>query len=452
MLFSGCVTTKALFLPVFVSVILTPLEALASAAGVPAAESLAPRKNNNRPGSKRITTTQATEVRHGQPSQSPYGADVVSLAVVGNTIIRQSPYAKAPQIGELGKGTRVSWRSIAVNNDCATHWVEIKPRGWICAEVLPSKKSRTRALLPPVEKGKVVPGNYGRVARRTRIYPDEQSARNRVRGRWKYGSMMVRQASSKEINGELFWQTQAGEWIAASNIIPLEPSEFQGVWFNEMEHPDKAIGFSLAKRKGHTTLVMVRDQPSAKGVVVSALAPRTPISVLKRVPGFVMIGENQWVARQDLRIMRSSKVPRGVAPNERWIDIDIRGQIAVAYQGDTPVFATLVSTGTWEHPTPRGTYRILRKMPKKTMRSLADAENVYNVADVPWAMFFRHGGYALHTAYWHGKFGYRKSHGCINMAPKDAKAMYKFLGPKAQPGWAVTYGDDSHLGAVVRIR
>ena len=35
----------------------------------------------------------------------------------------------------------------------------------------------------------------------------------------------------------------------------------------------------------------------------------------------------------------------------------------------------------------------------------------YSIEDVPWTMYFL-GGYALHAAFWHDKFGTRRSHGC----------------------------------------
>jgi lipoprotein-anchoring transpeptidase ErfK/SrfK len=31
---------------------------------------------------------------------------------------------------------------------------------------------------------------------------------------------------------------------------------------------------------------------------------------------------------------------------------------------------------------------------------------------------------ALHGAYWHDRFGYKHSHGCVNMPPLDAEWVY----------------------------
>ena len=44
-------------------------------------------------------------------------------------------------------------------------------------------------------------------------------------------------------------------------------------------------------------------------------------------------------------------------------------------------------------------------------------------------------GYALHAAYWHDQFGTPRSHGCINLAPKDAARLFAFTKPEVPEGW-----------------
>ncbi|HSM55100.1 MAG TPA: L,D-transpeptidase, partial [Candidatus Sulfomarinibacteraceae bacterium] len=43
--------------------------------------------------------------------------------------------------------------------------------------------------------------------------------------------------------------------------------------------------------------------------------------------------------------------------------------------------------------------------------------------DVPHTMFFD-GDIALHGAYWHNDFGAPRSHGCVNMTPRDAEWVW----------------------------
>ncbi|MDB5214457.1 MAG: hypothetical protein JWO86_2384, partial [Myxococcaceae bacterium] len=58
----------------------------------------------------------------------------------------------------------------------------------------------------------------------------------------------------------------------------------------------------------------------------------------------------------------------------------------------------------------------------------------YSIEDVPWIMYFN-GSYALHGAFWHNNFGKTKSHGCVNMAPQDAKAIFAWTEPHLPDGW-----------------
>jgi hypothetical protein len=73
------------------------------------------------------------------------------------------------------------------------------------------------------------------------------------------------------------------------------------------------------------------------------------------------------------------------------------------------------------------------------------------VATVPWTMFFE-GDFALHTAYWHDRFGEPASHGCINLAPKDARALYAWTTPEVPTGWSMAHATQDTPGTWVRIR
>jgi lipoprotein-anchoring transpeptidase ErfK/SrfK len=38
-------------------------------------------------------------------------------------------------------------------------------------------------------------------------------------------------------------------------------------------------------------------------------------------------------------------------------------------------------------------------------------------------------GIAIHGAFWHNAFGERRSHGCINVTPEDAKWIFRWTTP-----------------------
>jgi LysM repeat protein len=109
-----------------------------------------------------------------------------------------------------------------------------------------------------------------------------------------------------------------------------------------------------------------------------------------------------------------------VVGGQRWIDIDLSSQTLTAYEGNTPVFNTLVSTGL-AFPTPVGTYHILYKLQAQRMTGPG-----YDLPNVPWVMYFTNRGHAIHGAYWHNNFGSPMSHGCVNMRVSEAQWLYDF--------------------------
>jgi lipoprotein-anchoring transpeptidase ErfK/SrfK len=141
----------------------------------------------------------------------------------------------------------------------------------------------------------------------------------------------------------------------------------------------------------------------------------------------------------------SALYPSGVGDDEMWIDVDLSRQTAVLYQGRTPRYATLVSTGSGgkKRSTPLGVFRVYQK--HKTARMHGDekppeededgeGEKPYRYDDVPWIQYI-HKGIALHTAFWHDGFGMPRSHGCINLSPADAKYLFDRTLPNVPRGW-----------------
>ena len=102
-----------------------------------------------------------------------------------------------------------------------------------------------------------------------------------------------------------------------------------------------------------------------------------------------------------------------------WLEVDLSQQMVYAYEGSTLLNSFLVSTGTSEHPTVTGTYKIYAMYPSYTMRGPG-----YYLPDVPYSMFF-YKGYSLHGTYWHSNFGTTMSHGCVNMETSAAAWVYE---------------------------
>jgi lipoprotein-anchoring transpeptidase ErfK/SrfK len=70
---------------------------------------------------------------------------------------------------------------------------------------------------------------------------------------------------------------------------------------------------------------------------------------------------------------------------------------------------------------------------------------------VPWVLFF-HKAFGFHGAFWHNDFGRVRSHGCVNLAPRDAAWLYAWAGPEMPVGWSAVLPSPSHPGTLVRVR
>ncbi len=105
---------------------------------------------------------------------------------------------------------------------------------------------------------------------------------------------------------------------------------------------------------------------------------------------------------------------------QKWIEIDLLKQRLIAWEGKTPVYAIIISTGKDSTPTRTGTFAIQSKYRLARMQGPD-----YDVPDVPYTMYYD-GGNAIHGAYWHNNFGIPVSHGCTNVAVNHAKWLFNW--------------------------
>jgi hypothetical protein len=160
-----------------------------------------------------------------------------------------------------------------------------------------------------------------------------------------------------------------------------------------------------------------------------------------------------WIAARRVISAWPAKSPPGTRECEKWVEVVVNHQSLVAYEGDEPVYMTMISSGDEKHPTRYGVFRVWWKKAQADMSStpgMAGPE-FYRVDDVPWAIFFWR-GIALHGAYWHTNFGNRRSHGCINLSPLDAKWLYDWTEPRVPPAWLNRRANRRRPGTLIRVR
>jgi hypothetical protein len=128
------------------------------------------------------------------------------------------------------------------------------------------------------------------------------------------------------------------------------------------------------------------------------------------------------------------------AVGKRWIEVNISEQRLYAYQGDTLITTTLVSTGIEPNHTEQGVFHVRYKLEKTDMAGITDSSGQvialgegegqlgtpYDVKDVPHVMYFNYDAEALHGAYWHSNFGSPMSHGCVNLPLDMASFLFSW--------------------------
>jgi L,D-transpeptidase catalytic domain len=376
-----------------------------------------------------------------------YGPEVHSLLLERSIVLRQKPDSRSAPIGTIAQDMRVLWSRAAKGQGCPRIWVEIEPRGWVCSTHLKPDKRPPRAVeLPRVPEGSVVPGLYGKViGGRTRAFKTLRDARRRKGGRALADATLVRFNKEISFGRHRFWRTTQGELVDARKVMPKDPSRMGGIELGTGRSPLLPLGWI---RSGKPATVW--EEPE-RWIEVGELPPRSIVPVLRRSKdgASVRIGPGLWIDARAVHVARLVPPPPGVGPDEKWIDVDLAEQVLVAYEGTRPVFATLVSTGD-KNPTPTGMWRIWIKFAETEMDGQVKGKT-YQVADVPWTMFF-HRSYALHGVYWHDRFGVPTSSGCVNLAPADARFLYHWTDPPVPDGWTMSYPTQDTPGTLVRIR
>ncbi|MBI3738749.1 MAG: L,D-transpeptidase [Chloroflexi bacterium] len=113
------------------------------------------------------------------------------------------------------------------------------------------------------------------------------------------------------------------------------------------------------------------------------------------------------------------------------VDATPTRQYLSCLEGETEVYFCRISSGYGEKfSTPTGDQAVARKIFSIHMAANTGSDSGYDTMGVPWPVFFNlNVGAAVHGVFWHNDFGVRRSHGCINALPEDAKWIYRWTTP-----------------------
>jgi len=206
-------------------------------------------------------------------------------------------------------------------------------------------------------------------------------------------------------------------WLPADQLSGTRASGFSGVLLN---------GYPPFPLLWMARSVHAAEVPGGKMLQrLPVLAKHTPYYIFKTVRvgnwDWYLIGDGLWVEQRNVAVLK----PVEAKHSGRWIAVDLYEQIAVALEGGTPRFATLISSGLAKNPTREGMFAVWAKLRSGSMSGFEGKPEQYNIPVVPYILYFD-GSIGLHGTFWHNGFGYRHSRGCVNLSISDAKWLYNF--------------------------
>lgn len=224
--------------------------------------------------------------------------------------------------------------------------------------------------------------------------------------------------------GETWYEINTNEYVHEDDMTRVEPSDFQGVQITQQ--PERPFGWVVQD-------VFPSHEPDGEPDETSAELTRyTFVEIYDAVFGdedwlWYDIGDGRWVRQTYFSIVDVNPRPGDVGKDEFWVEVDLYEQTFAAYEGDQMVYATLISSGLNRWPTREGLFQVWSSFKEYKMSGAEGQVDYYFLEDVPYIMYFDELiGAGLHGTYWHDRFGYKHSHGCVNMPILDAEWTFNW--------------------------
>ncbi len=183
----------------------------------------------------------------------------------------------------------------------------------------------------------------------------------------------------------------------------------------------------------------IRSAPSLTASVVGTTYKRHPVEIQNIVSGqdvdgapiWYQIGDGQFVSASWVDPFVPQKPPATYSGH--WIDVSLTNFYAIAYNGDEPVYAAIITAGR-DGKTPLGVYHIQYRVEDETMDSATvgipkGQPGYYYLEHVMYTQYFKDEGYAVHGNWWTdpANYGGFTSNGCVGLQNSDAQWFWNFL-------------------------
>jgi hypothetical protein len=427
---------------------------------------------------------------------SPEYVEPSLTSIARETMIYARPSFKSQKIGYLRVGAVVTRSAQAVGDEgCKRGWYRVRPDGYVCiensalldtegstafSELAKLRPDRMAPLPYPYGRSRYpTPPFYTRLPSKGEQERTEQELVGHLRARtseaWKNlptsptpdiladGRMVptpwgfFREGTPLttgrampdsgfallgvyEREGRRFALNTDFQIVPLDRLKPVEVSAFHGIPL------DERVTLPVAFVRSGSANLYTGDPKKTGLSIARRLAYREAVPLTGReviVSGihYLETAQHDWIRNEKLvRIDRFKNKPGWASPGRTWIHVSILQQSLVMYSGDKPIYATLVSTGVdglgdpiETHSTIRGQFLIHTKHVSVTMDSDAEGDE-FDLRDVPYVQYFQE-GFALHAAFWHDSFGQPYSHGCVNLSPLDARALFHMTEPPVPQTW-----------------
>jgi hypothetical protein len=243
------------------------------------------------------------------------------------------------------------------------------------------------------------------------------------------GFIFVNVVEAAQQGDQVFYKIRGGDYLRAADVSVVEPTGFQGLLFTQ--NPAYPVGWIVSNVRPSPRPGAAPPRPGGalrRGQVVQIFAAQKVGEW-----DWYLVGPQQWVEQRKLSKLTLNPPPEGVSG--KWIQVDLYEQTLAAYEDSQLVYATLVSSGLDKWATEPGLFHIWARLKTDRMSGAyePDGSDYYYLEAVPWVMYFD-GSRALHGEYWHDRLGFKRSHGCVNLAPLDARWLFDWA-EKGTPVW-----------------
>ncbi len=252
-----------------------------------------------------------------------------------------------------------------------------------------------------------------------------------------------------EATRKYYYETIKGEMVPGENVHLIKPPRFKG--YEVLG--DSPLPAAIVRAK-HASFYTIRNGKYRGAGPVDRLSTYRVLEVAEtKGATYYKIEGERWLKASQVEFFAQRELPEGVGDNDKWILVDLTRQTLEAYEGTMPVYVTLVSSGlpdNEETVTPTGRFHITFKHLTDDMAGTVGDEDAYSVEDVPWVQYL-HRNIAFHASFWHSHYGRPKSHGCINLAPADARAIFDWTDPPMPEKWHGVAATENNNGTLVII-